>query len=93
MVIAHAFVYSVNPVYYVFFTTATLCASLALFGGFYSSGTVQVFSLVCGLLLIFAGVYLLNMSRPNVDGHQMLPDMNDDAISDTTSIVQSSASR
>ncbi|KAL6918340.1 hypothetical protein FSST1_009835 [Fusarium sambucinum] len=59
----------VNPVYYVFFTTATLCASLALFGGLYSSGLVQVLSLACGLLLIFAGVYLLNMSRCVINGH------------------------
>ncbi|KAH6867342.1 magnesium transporter [Thelonectria olida] len=53
----------VNPLYYVFFTTATLCASVSLFGGINTSGTVESLSLFCGLLLNFAGVYLLNMSR------------------------------
>ncbi|KAF7727249.1 hypothetical protein EC973_007862 [Apophysomyces ossiformis] len=50
----------VNPIYFVFFTTATITASAILFQGFNTDDTVNVVSLICGFLIIFAGVYLLN---------------------------------
>jgi len=53
----------VNPIYYVFFTTSTLVASVLLFQGFNTSGGVNLVSLLCGFLTIFAGVYLLNRAR------------------------------
>lgn len=53
----------VNPLYYVTFTTATLCASFILFSGFNTSDAVNSISLICGFLIIFSGVYLLNISR------------------------------
>lgn len=53
----------VNPLYYVTFTTATLCASFILFSGFNTSNAVNSVSLICGFLIIFSGVYLLNVSR------------------------------
>ncbi|KAL1925493.1 uncharacterized protein VTP21DRAFT_376 [Calcarisporiella thermophila] len=53
----------VNPIYYVFFTTATILASVILFQGFNTSSTVNIASLFCGFLTIFAGVFLLNSSR------------------------------
>ncbi|KHJ36437.1 putative duf803 domain membrane protein [Erysiphe necator] len=53
----------VNPLYYVTFTTATLCASFILYGGFNTSDAVNTISLLCGFLVIFLGVYLLNISR------------------------------
>ncbi|KAK8847469.1 hypothetical protein IAR55_005327 [Kwoniella newhampshirensis] len=53
----------VNPIYYVFFTTATIIASAILFSGFNTPGTVNTVSLICGFLIIFMGVFLLNISR------------------------------
>ncbi|KAF3926855.1 hypothetical protein ABW20_dc0103391 [Dactylellina cionopaga] len=58
----------VNPLYYVTFTTATLCASFILFQGFNTSSAVNIISLLCGFLIIFAGVYLLNLARLNPKG-------------------------
>ncbi|RMZ11090.1 hypothetical protein D0860_03552 [Hortaea werneckii] len=59
---------SVNPLYYVAFTTCTLLASFILFRGFNTSDTVNTISLLCGFLTIFTGVYLLNLSREDPDG-------------------------
>ena len=53
----------VNPLYYVLFTTATLCASFILFKGFNTTNAVNTISLLCGFLVIFSGVYLLNFTR------------------------------
>lgn len=54
---------SVNPIYYVFFSTATILASLIMFRGLNTSGGVNTISLICGFLTTFLGVYLLNLSR------------------------------
>jgi hypothetical protein len=62
----------VNPLYYVTFTTATLCASFILFKGFNTSDAVNTLSLLCGFLVIFSGVYLLNLSRSDPSGHRLL---------------------
>lgn len=62
----------VNPVYYVSFTTATLCASFILFGGFNTTNAVNTISLLAGFLTIFTGVYLLNLSRGDPDGRKLL---------------------
>jgi magnesium transporter len=72
----------VNPLYYVTFTTATLCASFILFQGFNTTDVVNTLSLLCGFLVIFTGVYLLNLSRNDPNGHQMMTgkSMNDDGI-------------
>ncbi|KAL1859604.1 hypothetical protein VTK73DRAFT_7528 [Phialemonium thermophilum] len=58
----------VNPLYYVTFTTATLCASFILFSGFNTTDTVNTLSLLCGFLVTFTGVYLLNLSRYDPNG-------------------------
>ncbi|KKK13916.1 DUF803 domain membrane protein [Aspergillus rambellii] len=68
----------VNPLYYVTFTTATLCASFILFKGFNTTDPVNTISLLCGFLIIFSGVYLLNLSRHDPDGRQMLNTKFDD---------------
>lgn len=62
----------VNPLYYVTFTTATLCASFILFRGFNTSDAINTLSLLCGFLVIFSGVYLLNLSRGDPEGHHLL---------------------
>jgi uncharacterized membrane protein len=58
----------VNPIYYVFFTTATILASVILFQGFNTDNYVNVVSLFCGFLIIFAGVYLLNLAHRELRG-------------------------
>jgi flagellar biosynthesis/type III secretory pathway M-ring protein FliF/YscJ len=50
----------VNPIYFVCFTTATIAASAILFQGFNTDNTINVISLICGFIIIFAGVYLLD---------------------------------
>jgi len=62
----------VNPLYYVTFTTATLCASFILFKGFNTTDAVNTLSLLCGFLVIFSGVYLLNLARADPDGRRLL---------------------
>ncbi|KAK3313499.1 magnesium transporter NIPA-domain-containing protein [Apodospora peruviana] len=63
----------VNPLYYVTFTTATLCASFILFSGFNTTDVVGTLSLLCGFLVTFTGVYLLNLSRGDPNGTKSLP--------------------
>lgn len=62
----------VNPLYYVTFTTATLLASFILFKGFNTTDTVTTLSLLCGFLVTFTGVYLLNLSRGDPHGTKSL---------------------
>jgi hypothetical protein len=66
----------VNPIYYVMFTTATLIASFVLFRGFNTSDPVNTISLLCGFLIIFTGVYLLNLSRTDPHGTNRAIDDN-----------------
>ena len=58
----------VNPLYYVTFTTCTLVASFILFKGFNTTSAVNVISLLIGFLVIFSGVYLLNIARKEDNG-------------------------
>ncbi|KAG8410685.1 hypothetical protein J3459_016973 [Metarhizium acridum] len=53
----------VNPLYYVTFTTATLSASLILYGGLSIKNVVTNLSLLLGLLVTFIGVIILNLSQ------------------------------
>ncbi|KAI7874258.1 magnesium transporter [Mucor mucedo] len=50
----------VNPIYFVCFTTATIIASAILFHGFNTDNPINVASLICGFIIIFTGVYLLD---------------------------------
>ncbi|KAI9365195.1 magnesium transporter NIPA-domain-containing protein [Pilaira anomala] len=50
----------VNPIYFVCFTTATIAASAILFQGLNTDNPVNLVSLICGFIIIFAGVYLLD---------------------------------
>lgn len=49
--------------YYVMFTTSTIFASFLLFRGFNTSGAAPAVSLLGGFVVIFMGVYLLNMNK------------------------------
>lgn len=53
------------------FTTATLCASFILFTGFNTNDPVNTLSLLCGFLVTFTGVYLLNLSRGDPHGQRL----------------------
>ncbi|CAG8584619.1 16997_t:CDS:2 [Funneliformis caledonium] len=76
----------VNPIYYVFFTTSTIFASVLLFQGFNTTSMVNVVSLFCGFLTIFSGVYLLNTAKN--DGRGLM----DKPMQTGTGILRSSAS-
>jgi hypothetical protein len=79
---------SVNPLYYVTFTTSTLCASFILYGGFNTSDAVNTLSLISGFLVIFTGVYLLNLSRSDPDGHKLIHGGMDGIATDPLSGIQ-----
>ncbi|KAH3682108.1 hypothetical protein WICPIJ_006911 [Wickerhamomyces pijperi] len=68
----------VNPLYYVTFTTATLVASFILFRNYNDAGPKDSISLIVGFLIIFSGVFLLNISRKKNKTHQQLFNQNDD---------------
>jgi hypothetical protein len=55
--------YSVNPMYYVGFSSCTIVASLILFQGFNTTGGTNTVSLLAGFAVTFLGVHLLNISR------------------------------
>ncbi|KAJ3729905.1 magnesium transporter NIPA-domain-containing protein [Lentinula raphanica] len=57
----------VNPMYYVGFSTATIVASLILFQGFNTTDTTNTVSLLCGFIVTFLGVHILNLSRRSQD--------------------------
>jgi hypothetical protein len=61
------------------FTTCTLIASFLLFQGFNTADPVNTISLLCGFLIIFSGVYLLNLSREDPDGRNALGNTFSDA--------------
>ncbi|CAK5278687.1 unnamed protein product, partial [Mycena citricolor] len=52
----------VNPVYYVGFCSATIVASLILFKGFNTTDSSTTTSLLCGFIITFLGVHILNLS-------------------------------
>ncbi len=54
------------------FTTFTLLASFILFSGFNTTDPVGTLSLLCGFLVTFTGVYLLNLSRGDPNGTRSL---------------------
>jgi len=53
----------VTPIYYVFFSTATITASMILFQGIYGADTIQVVSMIIGFIIIFLGVLLINKAK------------------------------
>ncbi|KAJ7910868.1 magnesium transporter NIPA-domain-containing protein [Mycena leptocephala] len=52
----------VNPIYYVGFCTATIVASLILFKGFNTTSASNTVSLLCGFIVTFLGVHVLNLA-------------------------------
>ena len=55
--------HSVNPMYYVGFSTATIVASVILFQGFNTDDPANSISLLAGFITTFLGVHLLEISR------------------------------
>lgn len=58
----------VTPIYYVFFTTATIFASAVLFQSFYNIDAKDIVSVFAGFMTIFVGVFLLN-TKKHPHGH------------------------
>jgi magnesium transporter len=59
--------------YYVGFSSATIVASLILFQGFNTTDGTNTLSLLCGFIVTFLGVHLLNLSRkPDGEHHSSL---------------------
>nr|GAT54510.1 predicted protein [Mycena chlorophos] len=52
----------VNPLYYVGFCTATIISSLILFKGFNTTSPGNTVSLLCGFIVTFLGVHILNVA-------------------------------
>lgn len=50
----------VTPIYYVFFTSSVMVASLILFKEWYTMKTLDIVGNLCGFLTIIAGIFLLN---------------------------------
>jgi drug/metabolite transporter (DMT)-like permease len=72
----------VNPLYYVTFTTATLVANFILFRNYNDAGPKDSISLICGFLIIFSGVFLLNISRKKNKYHAAALFSQQDDLSD-----------
>ena len=53
----------VTPIYFVFFTTATIIASVILFQGIYDASGSDLASIFCGFITIFIGIFLLNAPK------------------------------
>jgi hypothetical protein len=62
-----------------------------LYGGFNTSDAVNTLSLLSGFLVIFAGVYLLNISRGDPEGKRMINGADHDGIA--TDIISSIQTR
>ncbi|KAG2189657.1 hypothetical protein INT46_008174 [Mucor plumbeus] len=86
----------VNPIYFVCFTTATIIASAILFQGFNTDNPVNVASLICGFIIIFTGVYLLNsIARSSLSGNHHLhgndPSEDDEADENERFLMEEAA--
>lgn len=64
----------VTPIYYVFFTTATIAASAILFNGISGADSRDMVSIFCGFLTIFIGVFLLNAPKRRAESFSRLND-------------------
>lgn len=53
----------VTPIYYVFFTTCVIVASLVLYKEFFSMSVKDIFGFICGFLTIVMGIFQLNAFR------------------------------
>lgn len=53
----------------VFFTTATIAASVILFQGINDTSGTDLVSIFCGFITIFIGVFLLNAPKHHHAGH------------------------
>ena len=53
----------VTPIYYVFFTTCVIVASIVLYKEFFTMSIKEIFGFICGFLTIVTGIFLLNAFR------------------------------
>ncbi|ORX89528.1 DUF803-domain-containing protein [Basidiobolus meristosporus CBS 931.73] len=81
----------VTPIYYVFFTTATIVASAILFQGFNETNPANLASLFCGFFTIFIGVFLLNYKEGGCVPDRLPVHTVDDKLSLSTLRILSSS--
>ena len=62
------------------FTTMVLIASFILFSGFNTTSTVNTISLLCGFIIVFLGVYLLNLSMSDPNGQRLTHARDDEGL-------------
>ena len=77
-----------NALYYVTFTTAVLVASFILFQGFNTVDPVNTISLICGFIIIFLGVFLLDLSRTDPNAYRLTRGDGDALPTDGLSALQ-----
>lgn len=70
------------------FTTAVLVASFILFQGFNTVDPVNTISLICGFMIIFLGVFLLDLSRKDPNAYRLANGDGDALPSDGLSALQ-----
>ena len=72
----------VTPIYYVFFTTFVIIASVILFRDWKGQSIGKVLSQICGFLTVFIGIYILQMSKseqsPKSEGFQAISTNNEE---------------
>ncbi len=79
---------SVSPIYYVSFTTAVLTASFVLFQGFNMTNPIETARLLCGFLIIFFGVYLLNFPSKDMKDSYEFQTLASAALPDSPGLVR-----
>jgi len=77
----------VTPIYYVFFTTFVIVASVILFKDWKDQEPANVVSQICGFLTVFIGIHILQMSKsdsshPDADGFEKIHSHVDEASLD-----------
>lgn len=70
----------VTPIYYVFFTTCVIVASLVLYKEFFNMSTKDIFGFICGFLTICAGIFQLNAFRDVKISLKNLPKSHKDEL-------------
>ena len=74
----------VTPIYYVFFTTCVIVASLVLYKEFFNMATKDIFGFICGFLTICMGIFQLNAFRDVKISLKNLPKAHKDEVNNLT---------
>lgn len=71
----------VTPIYYVFFSSSTILASIILQQGIYDADTSDVLTMLIGFIIIFLGVWMINRQKAQTAARrQSLSHANGDTV-------------